>query len=155
MILSAYLSHSIRGPYGDAATPEQIKAACDEAIRRASQIERDMAIDLYVPARHDEFVQAAYRQGSISERGILLADCAILARRDIVMAWDPSDKMVSKGMRIECEHALSIGKQVFIFRHWDRETWGRLEWFLLKQVPLSGQGPYALHPRDYTKVETY
>jgi hypothetical protein len=80
-----------------------------------------------------------------------LADCEILARRDILLAWDPSGKLVSRGVRIEIEHALAIGKPVFIFQNWDRDTWGRLEWFLLKQLPLSGQGPYALHPRDFTK----
>jgi hypothetical protein len=128
--MDAYFSHPIRGAAGESATPEQIKQACEECSDVAWQIEEDMGIVLYVPADHDEFVQVAYQNLLISERGILLADCEILSRRDFVLAYDPSAKLVSRGMRIEIEHALAIGKPVFIFQEWNDHTERMLNKFL-------------------------
>ena len=130
MNVSAYFSHPIRGAAGESATPEQIKQACEECSEVAWQIEEDMGIVLYVPADHDEFVQVAYKSGLITERGILLTDCDILSRRDFVLAYDPSGSMVSRGMRIEIEHALAIGKPVFLFQEWNDHTERMLGKFL-------------------------
>jgi hypothetical protein len=145
--MNAYFSHPIRGAAGESATPEQIKQACEECSEVAWQIEEDMGIVLYIPADHDEFVQVAYKNLLISERGILLADCDILSRRDFVLAYDPSGRMVSRGMRIEIQHALAIGKPVFIFQEWNENTERFLDKFLdcLDQhvaCTLCGTGAY-------------
>lgn len=128
--MDAYFSHPIRGAAGESATPEQIKQACEECSDVAWQIEEDTGVALYIPADHDEFVQVAYKNQLISERGILLTDCDILSRRDFVLAYDPSGQMVSRGMRIEIEHALAINKPVFLFHEWNDNTERLLDKFL-------------------------
>ena len=155
--MDAYFSHPIRGAAGESATPEQIKQACEECSEVAWQIEEDMGIVLYIPADHDEFVQVAYKNKLISERGILLTDCDILSRRDCVLAYDPSGEMVSRGMRIEIEHALAIGTPVFIFQEWDDNTERLLDKFLTclydkRACTICGTGPIERHnftPKTY------
>lgn len=141
MVLSAYFSHPIRGAAGESATPEQIHRACRDCSWMARRIQTEMAIDLYVPADHDEFVQIAYKGGLLTERAILLTDCEILAKRDFVLAYDPSGQMVSRGMRVEIEHALAIGKPVFLFKNWNEWNSRRLHTFLgwiRLELPIAG-----------------
>jgi len=63
----------------------------------------------------------AYNHGHISERGILEADCRILAKRDFVLAYARNGH-ISRGMRVEIEYALAIKKSIFIFRKWSELT---------------------------------
>jgi len=159
--MGGYFSHPIRGAAGESATPEQIKQACEECSEVAWQVEEDMGIVLYIPADHDEFVQSAYKNLLISERGILLTDCEILSRRDFVLAYDPSGEMVSRGMRIEIEHALAIHKPVFIFQEWNDHTERMLGKFLdcladRKACEICGTGSIWSHnftPTNYNYKE--
>ena len=162
-MLSAYMSHSIRGIYGEAATREQIEAACRDASLMADQIEAETGIQIYCPGKHDEIIQLAYRHGHISERGILEADCRILEKRDFVLAY-ARDGHLSRGMRVEIGHALSINKSVFLFGGWDEAAIAGFKHFLLSlsNHPFHRhhiQGLYGgvvsgLTPRNYlTEVE--
>lgn len=128
MILSAYFSHPIRGTKGPDATAQDIIENCEHCSEVAHQIERETGITLYIPADHDEVINLAFTHGHITERGILEADCRILAKRDFVLAY-AREGHVSRGMKVEIEHALAIDIPVFIFEHWNDAS-GRFKIFI-------------------------
>jgi hypothetical protein len=129
-MLTAYFSHPIRGAKGPDATADDIFENCLHCSAVAHNIELETGIELYIPADHDEVINMAYNYGHISERGILEADCRILAKRDFVLAY-ARDGHVSRGMRVEIEHALAIGKSVFMFGGWDETAIASFKHFSL------------------------
>jgi hypothetical protein len=118
MVLSAYFSHPIRGKAGPDATALEIDENCLHCSSIAHQIEAETGVKLYIPADHDEAIGLALKHGHISERGVLEADCRILAKRDFVLAY-ARDGYISRGMRVEIEHAISILIPVIVITHWN------------------------------------
>jgi len=104
-MLRAYLSHPIRGPKGEDATPEDMAANNQAAIRFADTIRLFFPnLDLYVPAEHDEVLAILYQKGDITINQLLEADCEALAKRDFLLVYAPGG-LVSSGMSKEIEFA--------------------------------------------------
>jgi len=120
-IFKIYMSHWIRGPKGVNATVEDIKENIKNNIIIGTII-KSYLIDwekmdglpkchLYVPAEHDEFVQIAFEKHYVSEQEILDVDCSIIDSCDLLLVY--GDYMSSRGMKVEIEHALSVGIPVY------------------------------------------
>ena len=113
---SIYVSHSIRGIKGSAATREDMDANNQKAVNFGTKLKQAFPdIDFYIPAEHDEFVLVAYERHYISESNILNVDCTIINTRDMVLAWLP-DQFISNGMMIELIHASATGKSCAVVR---------------------------------------
>ncbi|GAG59817.1 unnamed protein product, partial [marine sediment metagenome] len=70
-----YLSHSIRGIYGNNATPVQMQKNCDKAILIANLIRNAIpSIEVYCPGEHEDFVSKAYHRDYLTEKQILMVD---------------------------------------------------------------------------------
>lgn len=111
-----YLSHSIRGAKGAAATPIQMKQNCDRVIALADHIREALpSVDLYVPAEHEDFVAIAFHDGYLSEHEVLEIDCKIIDNCDGVIVFSPPDDMMCGGRTVEFEHAKATGKPVLVF----------------------------------------
>ena len=114
---SIYLSHSIRGIKGSAATHEDMDANNQKAINFGAELKQAFPdIDFYIPAEHDEFVLVAYERHYISESNILNVDCTIINTRDMVLAWSP-DQFISNGMMTELIHAAATDKSCAVIRN--------------------------------------
>jgi hypothetical protein len=71
--ITAYFSHSIRGAKGKDATPDDMALNCAMAKHAADMLRRVCpALEIYVPAEHEDYVQTAYDRGSHSEHEIPL-----------------------------------------------------------------------------------
>ncbi len=110
-----YVSHSIRGKYGNDATPEQMKVNNDRAIEFGNKLRRQFpGIDFYVPGEMDGFL---LRQGvhaiDIVE-ALLGLDCAIISVSDGVLFYMPDD-YISGGMKREEVHAQYVRKSIFYY----------------------------------------
>lgn len=115
----AYMSHPIRGMKGAAATEADMEANNQLAIGFAKTLRAAFpALDIYVPAEHDEFVLIAYQQQRLSESDILDTDVAILKRRDILIAYIP-ERHISNGMMREIHEAQWAGIPVVFLRDAD------------------------------------
>ncbi len=113
--IGVYFSHPIRGLKGAAATVEDISLNNDLAslVGRILMLQCP-ALDLYVPAIHDEYVTESYIQGHTTDDQILAIDKIILARRDILIVFRYNG-VTSNGMKIEIEEADRLGIPVFLF----------------------------------------
>lgn len=116
MNISAYFSHPIRGEKGADATREDTNLNNEIAIM-VSQMVKDAfpALDLYVPAVHDEIIIELYEAKELAVGAILDGDKKILAKRDILIGFE-YHAVLSKGMAIEYEEARRLGKRIFVFR---------------------------------------
>lgn len=104
-MLRAYLSHPIRGPKGSTATQEDMDTNNQAAIKFANTIRQHFpALDLYVPAEHDEALNILWRENYITIDELLWADCRVLAKRDFLIAYVPYG-FVSSGMSKEINYA--------------------------------------------------
>lgn len=104
--IRAYVSHSIRGKFGNAATEEQVQTNNQKAIEFGKQLAGEFPnINFYVPGEHDEFVLIAYRWGVLTEKQILDIDCEIVSRCNFLIAYSPDD-YISKGMKREIDHCV-------------------------------------------------
>ena len=104
--IRAYVSHSIRGKFGSAATLEQMEANNQKAIGFGRQLAEGFPnINFYIPGEHDEFVLIAYQKGDLTETQILDIDCDIVSRCNFLVVYSPDD-YISKGMQIEIDHAV-------------------------------------------------
>lgn len=115
IVISGYFSHPIRGLKGAAATAEDMSLNNDVA----SLVGRMLllacpALDLYIPAVHDEYVTETYLRKSTPEWEILEIDKIILARRDILISFCYKG-VTSSGMKIEIAHAVSLDIPIFLF----------------------------------------
>jgi len=113
--ISAYLSHPIRGKKGKDATLEDLQLNNKIAALVGQMVGNALpALDLYVPAVHDEYVIEAYTRGTHDEHEILEIDKIILAKRDIMIVFAYKG-VVSNGMEIEMAHAKELGIPIFRF----------------------------------------
>lgn len=121
-VYRAYLSHSIRGRKGKAATNKDMEKNCQIAIEVAAEIREAIpGLDLYVPAEHDEFVALAYHKGYLTETQLLEIDCMILGKRDFLLIY-AKDGYISRGMNVEYQFAISYNIPIFKFEYWHKQT---------------------------------
>jgi hypothetical protein len=127
-----YLSHSIRGKYGNQATQQQMQQNCQMACDIAMMIKDAIRppIDIYVPGAHDEFVQIAYYKGFITESHILDVDCTIIDTCDAVLFYSP-DGIICGGCKIEKDYAEATNKPVIVFADVE-EAIEKIAQFILK-----------------------
>jgi hypothetical protein len=115
--ISAYFSHPIRGERGPEATVEDMALNNDMAALMSHCVENVLpALDLYVPAIHDEYVVEAYLRKSQTEFEILEIDKAILRRRDILIVF-ANNGVISHGMQIEIDDAVLHAIPIFQFSY--------------------------------------
>ncbi len=116
MIIKAYFSHPIRGEKGADATREDMDLNNEIAVVFSEMLKVACpALDLYVPAVHDEIIIELYASGHLPEGAILDGDKKILAKRDILIGFEYRD-VISNGMRIEYDEAVHLAKPIFNFR---------------------------------------
>lgn len=102
-----YVSHSIRGKFGEIATEEQMVVNCGKAIQFGKLLRLNFPdIEWYIPAEHDDFVRRAYKKNYLSESEILDIDCDILKTCNGLLVYFP-DEFISVGMGIEVKCALT------------------------------------------------
>lgn len=131
--LSAYLSHSIRGIKGEAATQEDMDVNNQKAIDAASQIRRYFpGFDLYVPAEHDEVLNILYQTDAVTIGGILDADCEVIRRRNFLIVYVP-DGFISNGMRVEIQAAEKANMPIFILASTYTEDLDLLGMFIVEK----------------------
>lgn len=119
-IFRIYFSHIIRGKKGNKATDQEIQDNIDRAVWVGTQLKSYLLdwekmdgfpkLDLYIPGEHDEFVQIAWKKKFINEEQILNVDCTILDRCRLIILYGD---YLSKGMKIEFEHAKSNDISIF------------------------------------------
>ncbi len=115
--MKVYLSHSIRGLKGDAATVDDQIIACDAAVAIGEQIIGSIpTLKLYVPGGpSEEFVGIAYRKKYLTEKQILDIDCTIIDGCEAVIVYVPLGDYLQGGRWVEYNHAVKIHKPVYIF----------------------------------------
>ncbi len=126
MIVTAYLSHAIRGKKGDEATERDM--AINDA--KAKTIGNWLCLafpelELYVPGNHDEFVKIAYEKDYMTINQILDVDCDILLKRDLLIVYDHED-YISGGMRAEIDAAKMCDVPIITFYTIEDGILGRL-----------------------------
>lgn len=112
-----YISHSIRGKYGNNATLTQMKANCDAIIAIAKQLRIVIpVVEFYVPAEHEDFVTRAYKKEYITEKQILDIDCEIIGDTcDGVIVYVPEGDELQGGRKIEYDYAIRHCIPVIVF----------------------------------------
>jgi len=114
--MKVYLSHSIRGSKGNAATQTEQKACCDAAIALGERISAEIeSLELYVPGANEEFVAIAYRKSYMTIDEILNVDCTIIDGCEAVIAYVPTDDELQGGRLVEVKHAIDIDIPVKVF----------------------------------------
>jgi hypothetical protein len=99
--MRVYLSHSITGPKGSAATKEDMKENCDKAKLVAKTLRAIYPeVEFYVPAESENFVGKAYTKGYLTIAQILEIDCDIIRECDAVIFYNIEG---SNGCKIELE----------------------------------------------------
>jgi hypothetical protein len=123
-VFRIYLSHTIRGKKGNLATDKDIEINIRKACWVGEQIKAYL-IDwekmdglpksyLYVPGEHDEFVQIVYNKKWLTEEQILGADCDIIDRCHLVIAYGDYH---SKGMEVEIKHAAECSIPIYFMNN--------------------------------------
>ena len=114
--MKAYMSHSIRGRAGDAATDEVMLANNKKAIEVGVELrKRCPGLRLYIPAEMDLFLQSkGIEPKNIPIDPLLDFDCEIVGLCDTLLVYMPDD-YVSHGMQVEIKHALIKCMQVYYF----------------------------------------
>ena len=103
--IKVYVSHSIRGKMGKAATPEYMQDNNNKAIVFGQELRREFpTVNFYVPGDHDEFVLLAFLAKYLNEKQILDVDCMIVDKCNFVIAYTP-DGFISGGMQVEINYA--------------------------------------------------
>ena len=115
--MRVYLSHSIRGKKGNAATQTEQKVCCDIAVALGEQLCAEIkSLELYVPGGPgEEFVSIAYRKKYITEKQILDVDCAIIDNCEAMIVYVPTWDELQGGRLIEFTHAVDTDKPVLVF----------------------------------------
>lgn len=113
--IRAYISHPIRGRAGNKATDKDIAINCGKAICVGAVLEICIPdLELYVPAKHDEFVLRAYRKNYVDEHQILDIDCDIIGERDLLIIYNWQNYL-SNGMVTEINYAKKHGILIYSF----------------------------------------
>ena len=115
--LKAYMSHSIRGRAGNAATDEVMLANNKKAIEVGVELRRLCPeLKLYIPAEMDLFLQSkGIEPKNIPIGPFLDFDCEILSLCDTLLVYTGPDDYVSGGMATEITHALKECMQIVYF----------------------------------------
>jgi len=114
-----YLSHSIRGIKGTAATQTDMKENCDRIKGVADAIRHTLHradVEIYVPAEHEDFVGIAFRDKYLVEREILEIDCKIIGETcDVVIVNVPDGDELQGGRLVEYNYAVANNIPVLVF----------------------------------------
>lgn len=113
-IVTAYMSHPIRGITGDAATKE-VQIANSEKARSAAMVLRNKinGLDVYCPGDAEKFVYLTYANGWLTDDQILEIDCKIEEDCDLLLVYE-FDRL-GKGCRVEIEAADKFGIPIIRF----------------------------------------
>lgn len=104
--IRAYISHTIRGKQGVAATNDERREASERAIAFGNALRKKFPnVDFYIPGEHHEIDTIAYRKKYMTEEQILDIDCVIISRCNFLVVYSPDD-YISKGMQIEVDHCV-------------------------------------------------
>ena len=120
-MINAYLCHHIRGPKGDASTPEERDQNRADAVRVADNITLSIdnfmpGINIYCPGNNDTWVEVAYARKILTMDKILEIDCAIIDTMDCMLVYDKyKGHSRSSGMKTEIDHCEKVGVPVFSF----------------------------------------
>lgn len=116
-----YLSHFVRGANRDEATTKEIEINIAKYIAIGTEIKAYLIdwekmdgfpkMELYVPAEHAEFVEAAKDKKYLAEKQILDVDCEIIDKCSLLIAC--GDYAQSRGMTIEIQHAEGRGIPIY------------------------------------------
>ena len=120
-IFKIYMSHSIAGAKGKAATDKDIWENVYKYRKIGEEIKAYL-IDwekmdgfpksyLYVPAEHEEFIFNARKMKYINVKKILKVDCAIVSTCGLLIAC--GDYTQSRGMQVEIQYAGDKGIPIF------------------------------------------
>jgi hypothetical protein len=102
-----YMSHSIRGKYGEESTIETENDNCRKAHLAAQKIQSIFSgISLYVPGECEILTRVLKKHGNLCTKQILDADCEILSYCD---GWMYYKFGVSKGCDYEKIAAKKLG----------------------------------------------
>lgn len=114
-----YISHSIRGFAGKDATASQMQANCDTVKAIAEQFRKVFpAVDFYVPAESEPFVQRAFDMGYLTEKQMLDVDCRIISDTcDAVIIYVPEGDTLQGGRLIEFNYAKFNRIPTFLFKN--------------------------------------
>ena len=125
MNLTVYYSHPIRGKQGDDAPQIVVDTNCAISLRIANTI-RSLypQLDVYVSAEHEEFVMASFSIYALTITQVLDIDCAILAKKDLVIVLD-IDGDIYGGREVEINYA--IDKRIPVFFLAAKEVNGKVE----------------------------
>ena len=116
IIIKIYVSHSIRGKYGNNATHAQMKENCDTIIEIVKRLRKTFSkVDFYVPAESEPFVQRAFDKKYMDEKQILDVDCSIIDSCDAVIMYIPEDDELQGGRLVENDYSNSKGIPHHIF----------------------------------------
>jgi len=130
-MMRVYLSHKIRGEKGLKATATEMKENCDEAIKIANELREALpGIEFYVPGEHEDFVQAAFYGGYLTEKEILEIDCRIIDKCDAVMIYVPKGDEVQGGRGVELDYAYNNNIRVCIVEN----VYEAIEWLAEMQI---------------------
>ncbi len=135
-ILRGYMSHCIRGRKGDSCPQEEKDQNCIKAATDGAQIMSIMQrcmipVFLYVPGSHDEFIQAAWKAGRITESSVLETDCDIVATCDFLLLYDWQDYL-SAGMKYEIDYATKHEIPIIPMNKIDQQSLWELQHCLLE-----------------------
>jgi len=120
--LTAYFSHSIRGPAGKDASDDVVERNCKIAEEVAAWIRKNVPeLELYVPAEHEDFVHICWKELYLTEDQILEIDCKILGKRDFHIVY-VENNWTGGGIGIEITAAKKYGKIIFYISSLDEVT---------------------------------
>lgn len=104
--IRAYISHTIRGKYGEKATDEQRRNNSEKCIFFGGILRKEFSnVDFHIPGEHHELDTIAYRKGYMTEEQILDIDCEIISRCNFIVVFAPDD-YISEGMQVEIDYAV-------------------------------------------------
>lgn len=88
---------------------------CNKAICVGTALEICVpGLEIYIPAKHDEFVLKAYRKNYINEHQLLDIDCDIIGERDLLMVYDWQNYL-SRGIATEIDYAKKHSIPIYTF----------------------------------------
>lgn len=122
--VKTYLSHSMRGRKGNAATSEEIDENCKRAGKIAKQIQYEFPeLELYDPTQHERFAKKIWESKKLEKKlglstiinMILDADCEIVKECDLLLVLTDEDGFISDGVQREIDAADKVKIRKIIF----------------------------------------
>ena len=127
--MKVYLSHSIRGLKGNAATNAEMRECCKAAVQVGKLISDEFApgvLELYIPGEHEDALKIALDKDYLTVEQILEIDCQIIDSCDAVIVYVPVGDELQGGRMIEYQHAVRTAKPVITFH--ERDLVGTAGW---------------------------